>query len=191
MVAPRANPLGRDMAGGLTEVITFSEARQRLKVSKPVFNALLKSRLLGNYNPSGHVPLAGVRSYERYGTQWDTSLLEERVLSAEFIQNMEPPPGVEGGDEPPDTQTNMYMLSDDIPEDALETDTGWLAQFYLRPNTLFWPAPTALGMVGPLPLKLTAPRSIRGAALPMRLYPDPAGSLALDECCEDVRPTSP
>ena len=73
----------------------------------------------------------------------------------------------------------MYISSGNALEDALENDTGWIAQFYLRPNTLFWPAPTALGMVGPLPLKLSAPRSIRGAALPTRLYPDPAGSLAL------------
>ncbi len=149
------------MKGNPLELISITEARQRLKVSKPVFNALLKSRLLGNYDPRGWVPLAGIESYERYGTQWDASLLEERMLSAEFIQSMAPPPGVEGGDQPPGTQTNMYLWSDDIPEDALETDTGWLAQFYLRPNTLFWPAPTALGTIGSLPLKLAAPKSRR------------------------------
>lgn len=65
MSAARANRFGRDMAGGVTEVITFAEARQRLKVPKIVFDALLKSRLLGNYNPSGHLSLDGVRAYER------------------------------------------------------------------------------------------------------------------------------
>jgi hypothetical protein len=159
--------------------VSFGDARRKLKVPKQVFNALLRSRLLGNYDPKGWLSPDGVEYYERYGTQWNTEVLEERMLSVEFVQSMPRPPGVEGGEQPPDTQTNMYIWSDDIPTDALETDTGWLAQFYLRPNKLFWPAPTAVGTIGPLPLKLAAPRRVREAALPTDLYPDPDGSLAL------------
>ncbi len=72
------------------EVLTFKQARRRLKVSAPVFEALLRSKLLGAYDPEGWVQVAGIESYERYGTQWNTDVLGERMLSAEFVQNMSP-----------------------------------------------------------------------------------------------------
>jgi len=40
-----------------------------------------------------------------------------------------------------------------LPQDATsnpDEDTGWLAQFYLRPNRLFFPDPTELALIGPV-----------------------------------------
>ena len=90
------------------EVLSFKEARRQLKVPAPVFEALLRSKLLGAYDPAGWVQIAGIEAYERYGTQWGTDVLGERMLSAEFIQNMPPPPRFPGGEEPPDTRRNFY-----------------------------------------------------------------------------------
>ncbi len=69
-----------------------------------------------------------------------------------------------------------------LPQDAShepEEDTGWLAQFYIRPNRLFFPDPTELTLIGSVPVKMSAPKSVPGTALPTRLYPDPSGFLAM------------
>ena len=163
------------------EVLSFKETRRRLRVPAPVFEALLRSKLLGAYDPAGWVQVAGIEAYERYGTQWSTDVLGERMLSAEFVQNM-PPPRYPSGEEPPDTRRNFYigpdMVPDADPENLRDKNTGWIAHFYLRPNRLYWPAPTTLGMIEPLHLKLAKPKKVPKAALPTCLYPDPTGSLA-------------
>lgn len=177
------------------EVISFKEARQRLKVAAPVFEALLKSKLLGAYDPAGWIQIAGVEDYERYGTQWSTDVLGERMLSAEFVQNMAPPPLSPGGEEPPDTRSifdiGPDMVPDADPESLKDKNTGWIAHFYLRPNRLYWPAPTTLGMIEPLLLKLAAPKKVPRAALPTCLYPDPSGSLAMISVTCSHQPMSP
>lgn len=90
------------------------------------------------------------------------------------------PPDV-GGEKYPGVQTWFYVWREGMPdvEEALETDTGWLAHFYLRPNPYLWPAPTSMGMVGPMLLKLRRKEPVLGAKLRTELYPDPSGSLAL------------
>ena len=159
------------------------EARRWLGVSAPVYNALLKSGLLGRYTPENYVVWEDLQHYERYGTQWpteDRAPLPNRMASAEFIQNMPPPPDV-GAEKYPGVQTWFYVGHEGIPnvQEALETDTGWLAHFYLSPNSYLWPAPTSMGTVGPMLLKLPRKRTVLGAKLRTELYPDPSGSLAL------------
>jgi hypothetical protein len=163
-------------------VVPLKEARRRLRVSAPVLNALVKSGLLGEITTHGEVFVAAIEHYGRYGTQWRTENrpdLPERMPSAEFINSMPPPPDI-GDERYPGVQTKLYVyLEGPDMEEALKTDTGWLAQFYLRPNPYFWPAPTSMGMVGPLLLKLDRPRAVHRAKLPTRLYPDPEGSLSM------------
>lgn len=177
------------------EVVSFKEARRQLRVSAPVFGALLRSKLLGAYDPAGWVQIAGIEAYERYGTQWSTDVLGERTLSANCVQNMPPPPQFPGGEEPPDTRSNFYigpdMVPDADPENLKDKNTGWIAHFYLRVNRLYWPAPTTLGMIEPLLLKLAAPKKVPRAALPTRLYPDPSGSLAMVSVTCTEQPMSP
>lgn len=81
------------MVSNSSQSVSFADARRKLKVSKPVFNSLLRSRLLGNYHPGGWLWLAGVESYEWYGTQWSTDVLEECLLSAEFTKHAAPARG--------------------------------------------------------------------------------------------------
>ena len=83
------------------------------------------------------------------------------------------------GVQPPDTGTHAQIWPSGVPDDAADNDTGWLDQFYLMPNGFFFPNPMDLAMIGSLPLKLEAPKTVRGASLPARLYPDPSGSLAM------------
>ena len=81
------------MTGFAYDVMSFKEARRRLKVSQPVFNALLRSRLLGNYYHEGYLLVASVKHYERYGTQWiteDRDDLQDRMLTAEFLEKHAP-----------------------------------------------------------------------------------------------------
>ena len=165
------------MTGYAYEVLSFKEARRELQVPQPVFNALVRSRLLGNYYPDGHVVEYAVQQYKFFGTQWvtaDRDDIQDRMMAADFMQDMPQPPD-HGDEEQTGIQTRMYIMSDDMPdiEEARETDTGWLAHFYLTPNSFFFPPPTTLGMIGAQLLKLDSPRKVSGMALPTFLYPDP------------------
>jgi len=102
------------------------------------------------------------------------------MLTAEFLENMPQPPDT-GEGEQTGVQSRMYISSDNTPglDEANATDTGWLAHFYLTPNTFFFPPPTTFGMTGGQLLKLAAPRKMRGTKLPACLYPDPFGSLGM------------
>lgn len=164
-------------------VVPFREARRRLKISAPLFNALVWSGLLGEITTRNEVFVAAVEHFERYGTQWHTEdrpELPERMLTAEYIQNMPPPPDL-GDERYPGVQTKMYIQREGMPdiEEARETDTGWIAQFYLTPNPYCWPVPTSMGMVAPLLLKLPKARTVPETELPTKLYPDPSGSLSM------------
>ncbi len=167
----------KEMNGSIMRV----EARQKLRVSAPVFNALVTSELLGVQLADGRLRADGIEHYQWYGTQWQTierfGAMGTRVMPDSLYQS--PPPTPIKGVQPPDTGTHVFIARDDVPEDAVETDTGWLAQFYLVPNYYFFPNPLDLAMIGSVPLKLDAPKKVRGASLPAYLYPDPSGSLAM------------
>lgn len=171
------------MNGYANEVMSAKEARRRLNVSQPVFNALQRSRLLGGYFRNGDVLVVGIEHYEFYGTQWmieGRDDLGDRTLDAEYMETMPLPPDHGDGDQT-GVHTRMYIQSDNTPdlEEANATDVGWLAHFYLTPNLFFFPAPTTFAMVGAQLLKLDAPRKVWDAKLPTCLYPDPYGSLGL------------
>ena len=158
------------------------EAKQRLKVPEPVFNALWTSNLLGLLTSDGMLPEDGVEHYERYGTQWLTQErygddLGVRMVPEDLYQSLPPIPGV--GEQPPGTQARAHVLPEGVSEDAMKKDTGWLAQFYLTPNFFFFPNPTDMAMIGFPQLKLDAPKQVKEATLSTCLYPNPTGSLAM------------
>lgn len=132
------------------------------------------SELLGPHNGK-QLWAWGVENYERYGTQWYSE--HERMIPEEAYENTLE--SMSEGEQPLDTQMQGRILPEGVTPEAADTDTGWLAQFYLRPNRFFWPNPTDMGMVGPLPLKLRVSRRIRGTELPVCLYPDPTESVAM------------
>lgn len=117
----------------------------------------------------------GVESYERYGTQWYEK--HERMIPEEIYENILD--SMLEGEKPLDTQMQGQIFPEGVSQEAVDEDTGWLAQFYLKPNRYYWPSPTDMGIVGPLSLKLGAPRRVRGTELPVCLYPDPTGSVAM------------
>lgn len=89
-------------------------------------------------------------------------------------------PPVEGiGPQPPSTQTHARVAPGNVIHDAEKTDTGWMAHFYLVPNYFYFPNLTELALVGAPPLKLSEPKPILGAELPVTLYPHPSGYLGL------------
>lgn len=143
-------------------------------VSAPEFNALLISELLGPYKGK-QLWAWGIENYERYGTQWYEK--HERMIPEEVYENTLD--GIPEGEQPLDTQMQGQIVSEGTSPEMIEKDTGWLTQFYLRPNRYFWPSPTDMGMVGPLPLKLTRPKKVQETELPVWLYPDPTGSIAM------------
>lgn len=162
-------------------LLSPKEARQRLQIAAPTFNALWKSRLLGYYTHEDRIPLEGVDHYRTYGTQWQTEerfgQYGRRMMPEDLYQNLPQVPNV--GVQPPDTQAHAQIWSDGVPENASDSDTGWIAHFYLVPNVFFFPNPTDMAMVGMPLLKLEAPKKVRGARLPCCLYPNPFGSLAM------------
>ena len=165
------------MAESCDDRIPLEQARTRMGAPEPMFRAFLSSGLLGFWG-NGLVSAAAVDSLIRYGTQWRPRE-ELRSLGPEPYQDLPVPPGIEGGEQPPDTLTEVQIAPSPLPLSLAEADIGWIAQFYLRPNRFFFVEPTATATVGPLPLKLDAARRVIGARLPTHLFPDPEGSLAL------------
>ena len=155
------------------KLIKLTEARQRLRISKPLVNALFYSGLLGD-TPGERIYEHAVSSYLRYGTQWDAG---ERMMLDDVYDTMPPIEGI--GPQPPATQTHMQAGHTDVSEEALDSDDRWMAHFYLIPNYFYFPHPLELSLVGPPPLKLSAPKKVRDAALPTMLYPHPSGYLGL------------
>lgn len=157
--------------------------RERLGVSEPVLEALIRSCLLG-YTMANMVSDQALLQYERFGTQWtidESRGPSSRVMGNEVYESL---PEIEGiGPQPPATPTHGMVAPADSPpsvlENAMRTDVGWIAHFYLYPNYFYFPSPTELSLIWPPPLKLPAPRSVPGAGLPVTLYPDPSGNLGL------------
>ena len=157
----------------LRELLPFEAAMQRLGTPPEVLNALLESGLLGDFTEEG-VPVLGIEHYERFGTQWRPELGERLPPDMDVTF----PQGVAGGHQPPNTYTQIQISHYPSP-DEVKNDTGWIAQFYLKPNRYFYPDPAALALIGPLYLKLPTVRKVEGAKLPTYLFPDPSGALAL------------
>lgn len=105
-------------------------------------------------------------------------------MDADVYENM---PAVEGvGPQPPATQTHaqIWLLAEGAPAANMAqytqgTDTGWIAHFYLVTNYFYFPNLTELALVGAPPLKLSEPRPVPRADLPVTLYPHPSGYLGL------------
>ena len=171
---------------GTREVNWLSHKRaiNKLGVSEPVLNALTRSGLLG-YTLAGMVSDQAILSYKRFGTQWSIEGHRGptiRIVGDNIYENL---PAIESiGPQPPATQTHMEIAPADGPsasrfEDATKTDTGWIAHFYLVSNYFYFPNPTELSLIWPPPLKLSEPRPVPGADLPVTLYPHPLGYLGL------------
>lgn len=158
------------------QLIRFEAAMQRLRAPADTFNALVVSGLLGDYTEEG-IPVIGIENYERFGTQWRPELGERLPpnIDSAFPQGIE---GVPGGSQPPNTYIQIQISPYPSPE-VVESDTKWIAQFYLRPNRYFFPDLSALALVGPPYLKITHGRQVVGTKLPTYLFPDPSGSLAM------------
>ena len=153
--------------------IPFDAVMQRLRMPPQVLNAFLKSGLLGDFSEEG-VSKVGVEQFERFGTQWGSELAER--LTPDLDRTF--PQGIAGGHQPPNTYTQIQISHYESPE-VVEQDTGWVAQFFLRPNRHFYPDPCALALIGPLYLRLPERRQVSGTPFPTYLYPDPSGSLAM------------
>ena len=154
-------------------LISFDEAIRRLRVPIPVFEGLLYSGLLGDFYDDG-LPAIGLEHLQKYGTQWRPEL---GVRHAPY-HNLPFEPSNLIHEQPPNTYTQLQISYDDSREFS-DKDITWLAQFYLKPNPYFYPDPTALALIGDIPLKLERAREVTGAQLPTYLYPDPTGSLAI------------
>jgi hypothetical protein len=148
------------------------KAINKLGVSEPVLDALIRSGLLG-YTLSGMVSDQAILSYERFGTQWS---IDERYGPSTRIMGdniYESLPSIGNiGPQPPSTQTHMVLAPADgtsasVFEHAEKTDTGWIAHFYLVPNYFYFPNPTELSLIWPPPLKISGPRPVPGADLPV------------------------
>lgn len=157
------------------DTISIQDAGGRLQAPPAVLHALARSGLLGFWR-DGRVPLSSVIELERFGTQWSAES-SPRQLPPDTIHTVGDPPGTPGGIQAADTFTQIQ-----IAPDALETadnDTGWIAQYYVRPNRFFFPSPTALALVGPVLLRLPARRQVAGTKLPVTLFPGPDGAFAM------------
>jgi hypothetical protein len=154
------------------ELLSFETAMHKIGAPKEVFNALVVSGLLGDYTEHG-IPTVGIEHFERFGTQWRPELGERLPpdLDLSFPQGF-------AGHQPPNTYTQIQISPYTNPQ-VVDSDTGWISQFYLRPNRYFYPDRGALALIGPLFLELGARREVEGATLPTYLYPDPSGFLAM------------
>lgn len=160
--------------------ISSSKARSRLGVGKPLFNALTKSGLLG-YTLGDMYSDQAILAYQRYGTQWSIDErrgTSTRILTDDIYDNLPPVENV--GPQPPATQKHAVITPPDTgPRDMGASDKGWIAHFYLLTNYWCFPNLTELALVGAPPLKLSEPKPVPGAELPVTLYPHPSGYLGL------------
>lgn len=161
------------------------KARNKLGVTGPMLDALIRSGLLGYTSATGMVSDEAVRSYLRFGTQWeidDRYGPRVRMMGDEAYESLPPVEAV--GPQPPAVRTHARVAPVDgtpahMLTDAEKSDTGWLFHFYVVPNYFYFPDPYELALVGEPPLKLSEPRRVLGADLPVTLYPHPSGSLGL------------
>ena len=163
------------MSSETKQRLTLDETIRRLQITPEVLKALLRSGLLGHWTEQDGIELAGVEHFESFGTQWRADLGEHGKEDGPFHRQFETPGATR--DDPVGTYNVLQIAAQKI--DPQETDTGWLAQFYIRPNPFFWPAPTAMAMIGPPAVRLRAPRSVPGTEFPTTLFPDPDGVFAL------------
>ena len=152
--------------------VTLQQVGQRLKAPPEVVRALAMSGLLGYWDKTG-VPQIGVEQFERYGTQW-RSELGQRNLGPEPFRELPVSADILGGEQPPGTGTEVHIVPSGLPLRLADQDTGWIAQFYLRPNTFFFANPEELAPIGPIGIRLAKPLQVAGAELPCYLYPDGA-----------------
>jgi hypothetical protein len=150
------------------------QIRKKLGMSKDMFNAIWDSGLLGPKEEEG-IPEIRIEEYERYGTQWlpeeNLGVYSNDSLPEELINN-----------EPHLTFRGLTRYAYNLKNIRnADLDTGWLVHFYLKPNRYMFLDPASLALVGPIQLKLLAKRKIVDTTLPVTLYPDPQGSLALIE----------
>lgn len=161
------------MSEGSVPFLSFEAVAERLRTRLDVTIALARSGLLGDCSESG-VPIVGVEHFEQYGTQWRPEI-GKRSWGTDPYQDI---PEIDGDEQPNSAHLNLQFSQGTSPETA-DSDPCWIAQFYLRPNLYFFPSPAELALIGPLPLKLSAPAQVSWAELPTHLFPDPEGSLAL------------
>lgn len=145
-------------------------------MSPDLLSALINSGLLG-YTTDHGVPLAGVEHFEQYGAQWRPEL-GERHTGVESYQNLPHPTDIRGGAQPVGTVTQVRIAASNNLHRA-DTDLGWIAQFYIRPNRFYFPDPAALALVNAPTLKLAHKREVLGTRWPTVLYPDPEGAVAM------------
>ncbi len=160
--------------------LSRKRARSTLGVNEPVFNALTRSGLLG-YTMSDMFSDQALVSYQRFGTQWSIDERlgpSRRIMTDDVYDNLPPVENV--GPQPPATQTHGVITPPNtVPKDMGASDKGWIAHFYLVMNYFYFPNLTELALVGAPPLKLSEPKPIPGAELPVTLYPHPSGYLGL------------
>ncbi len=160
--------------------ISSNKARSRLGVGKPLFNALTKSGLLG-YTLGDMYSDQAILDYQQFGTQWSIDErrgTSTRIMTDDVYDNMPPVENV--GPQPPATQTHAIITPPNaVAGDTRASDRGWIAHFYLLTNYFYFPNLTELALVGAPPLKLSKPKPVPGAELPVTLYPHPSGYLGL------------
>ncbi len=158
-----------------------NKARSRLGVTELVFNALVSSGLLG-YTLNGMVSDEAILAYQRFGTQWNIDERpgqpSTRIMTDHVYDNLPPVENI--GPQPPATQAHGVIAPPSpVSGDMGASDKGWIAHFYLVTNYFYFPNLTELALVGAPPLKLSEPKLVLGAELPVTLYPHPSGYLGL------------
>lgn len=102
---------------GTIEVVQREEAKRWLGMTTATYGALEKCGLLGRITPENEVYWEDLQHYWMFGTQWPTAgrpdLPTTRMLSADFIQNMPPPPDIVY-DRYPGVQTWFYIWRDGL-----------------------------------------------------------------------------
>jgi len=160
-----------------TVPLSLADAAARLLVGPDMFQALLGSGLLGPV-VDRMVTQAAVESFARYGTQWQPGL-PPRTLGRDPFQEFTASTESELGVRPTLAMTGIQIAGVDPEMVSPEDDTGWIAQFYLKPNPYFFADPGSMALIGPVLLKLTAPTKVADAELSTWLFPDPSGALAM------------
>lgn len=135
--------------------------------------ALITSGLLG-YTKEGMLFRHCVEDFQRYGTQWNEALGER---SAHHVYNNLPM--IEGEAQPVGTTIQVRIAPGNGSLSRSEKDTGWIAQFYIKPNSFFFLDSTVSTLVSPIGIRISSRQQIPGMPKPTYLCPDPQGALAM------------
>jgi hypothetical protein len=141
-----------------------------LKIPLVIATGLSRAGFFGFANKSGHFKRKAIIDFDKYGVQWDSSL-KNRMIPSDID------PIISGWENPPKHTKTQFCIS--IDKKAIANDELWVANFFFRANTFYFPAQDTIQYLFPSKIKLDKKFVFRNEDTEIIVYPDDNNRLAL------------